>query len=267
MAAAIAPSPIPVSSASKTITIHNESTSPTTTAAYTSRRIQPFQNCKSMVEVKQLQSHITKTGRDQDPSSISSLVSSCVEIASYESLDYAHKALEIFVEDNGTTGSLPIFNSLIRRCSSLGFGVKAILVFKAMVLFGVSPDNFTFPFLLSGCAKSRAFNEGIQAHGALVKMGLCTDVFIQNSLIHFYGECGEIELMRKVFDEMTERNIVTWTSLIGCYVKRNLPGVAVDLFLEMVEMGIRPNPITLLCAISACAKLQDLELGNKVSKC
>ena len=32
----------------------------------------------------------------------------------------------------------------------------------------------------------------------------------------------------------------------------------------MVEAGVEPNPVTMVCVISACAKLKDLELGKKV---
>ncbi|CAI0465850.1 unnamed protein product [Linum tenue] len=263
MATVITPaSLIPVSSTSNlTFTIQHE---PASAAGYSLPRTGSFKNCKSMLELKQLQSQITKTGQDQDPSSITGLISSCIEMGTDVSLDYARKALEVFVEDNGPTGSLYMFNSVIRGYSSRGFGDRAILVFNEMLCVGVCPDKYTFPFLLSGCAKAGAFREGIQAHGVIAKMGLFRDVFVQNSLIHFYAECGEIEHMRKVFDEMRERNIVSWTSLIGGYAKRNSPKEAVTLFLEMVEMGIVPNPVTLVCAISACAKLQDLELGKKV---
>ncbi|PRQ36066.1 putative pentatricopeptide [Rosa chinensis] len=45
-------------------------------------------------------------------------------------------------------------------------------------------------------------------------MGLEEDVFIGNSLIHFYAECGDSDYAQNVFDEMLERNTVPWTSLI-----------------------------------------------------
>ncbi|KAK3040552.1 hypothetical protein RJ639_028998 [Escallonia herrerae] len=114
-----------------------------------------------------------------------------------------------------------------------------------MVMEGVAPDNFTFP-VLSACAKGVAYVDGIQIHGLIVKMGLGEDVFIENSLIHFYCECGEVGKGRKVFDEMPDRNIVSWTSLICGYGRRDLPKEAVGLFFEMVEAGIRPNPVTMV---------------------
>jgi len=91
------------------------------------------------------------------------------------------------------------------------------------------------------------------------------DVFIGNSLVYFYAGCGKIDYARKMFDGMRERNVVSWTSLICGYARRGCPEEAVCLFFEMVQTGVRPNWVTMVCVISACAKLKNLELGEKVS--
>ncbi|XVF28788.1 hypothetical protein REPUB_Repub15cG0061700 [Reevesia pubescens] len=132
-----------------------------------------------------------------------------------------------------------------------------------MLSLGISPDKYTFPFLLSACTKISASAEGFQVHGSFIKMDFQGDMYILNSLIHFYAECGEIVLGRKVFDEMTERNVVSWTSLICGYARWGFTKEAVELFFEMVEEGTRPNSVTMVCVISACTKLKDLELGER----
>ncbi|KAK4587394.1 hypothetical protein RGQ29_024198 [Quercus rubra] len=224
-----------------------------------------FQNCKSIKELKQVQSLFTKKGLTHSPSTVSKLIAACAQMGTLDSLDYAQKAFKLYREDEGSIGSLFMYNSLIRGYSSAGFGDAAILLYIEMVIAGIVPDKFTFPFVLSACAKIVGFCEGIQVHGVVVKMGLEEDVFIGNSLIHLYAECGKMEYARKVFDGMLERNVVSWTSLICGYARRDCPEDAVSLFFEMVETGITPNSITMVCVISACAKLKDLELGEKVS--
>lgn len=181
-----------------------------------------------------------------------------------ESLTYAQKAFDLYKNDNETNGTLFMYNSLIRGYSCIGFAVEAILLYVELVGFGILPDKYTFPFVLSACTKSSAYREGIQLHGAIIKLGFENDVFAENSLIHFYGERGEIVDGRKVFEEMPERNVVSWTSLICAYARRDLPKEAVDLFFKMVEEGTKPNSVTMVCVISACAKLQELELGQRV---
>lgn len=220
--------------------------------------------CKTLNQLKQLHCRITKKGLDQNPSTITKLVNTGAEIASPESLDYARNVFEVFKEDGGNDNVLFMLNSLIRGYSSAGLGDKAILLYLQMLFLGLTPNNYTFPFLLSGCTKIAAFCEGIQVHGSVMKMGLEEDVFIQNSLIHFYAECGHMDLARKVFDGMFDRNVVSWTSLICSYARGNCPKEAVCLFLEMVEAGIRPNSVTMVCVISACAKLRDPDMGERV---
>ncbi|KAF5466105.1 hypothetical protein F2P56_016060 [Juglans regia] len=224
-----------------------------------------FKNCKTIKELKQRHCRFTKKGLGHSPSSVAKLIAACSEMGTPESLDYARKAFELYNDDEGTTCSLYMYNSLIRGYSSAGLGDEAIFLFVEMFVAGIVPDKFTFPFMLSGCAKVVGFCEGVQAHGVVVKMGLEGDVFIGNSLVHFYAECGKMDYARKVFDAMLDRNVVSWTSLICGYARTGHPEEAVSLFFEMVEAGIRPNSVTMVCVISACAKLKDHELGEKVS--
>lgn len=215
-----------------------------------------LQNCKTLNELTQLHCDMMKKGLFHN------LIAACVQIGTHESLNYA---FNVFKEYDGPTCSLYTCNSLIRGCASSGLGKESIFIYVYMVVvMGVVPDKFTFPFLLSACSKILAFFEGVQVHGVIVKMGLDKDLFVANSLIHFYAECSKVDLGRKVFDKMLVRNVVSWTSLINGYSGVDMAKEAVSLFFEMVEAGVQPNPVTMVCAISACAKLRDLELGKKV---
>ncbi|XP_031264122.1 pentatricopeptide repeat-containing protein At3g22690-like [Pistacia vera] len=220
-------------------------------------------DCKTLNELRQLQCQLLKQGLNNNPSYVAKVISTYAQMGTSESLNYAQKTFDLFKEDN-ETATLFMYNSLIRGFSCIRLGVEAILLYVELVTFGMLPDKYTLPFVLSACTKSSAYSEGLQVHGATIKMGFAGDLFVENSLIHFYGECGEIDDGRKVFDEMSERNVVSWTSLICAYARKDLAKEAVDLFFEMLEEGIRPNSVTMVCVISACAKLQDLDLGERV---
>ncbi|XP_057450239.1 pentatricopeptide repeat-containing protein At3g22690 [Lotus japonicus] len=246
-------------------TLHPSSTLLVPTGQKESKPIATNPSPKTLKELKQLHCDMMKKGLCHKASTeLNKLVASCVKIGIHESLDYAQNAI---MDAEGSMGnSLFMCNSLIRGYASAGLGDQAILFYIHMVVvMGIVPDKFTFPFLLSACSKIMALSEGVQVHGVVVKMGLEEDIFIRNSLIHFYAECGKLGLGRKVFDGMPERNVVSWTSLINGYVGRDMAKEAVSLFFEMVEAGVEPNPVTMVCVISACAKLKDFELGKKVS--
>ncbi|XP_050907526.1 pentatricopeptide repeat-containing protein At3g22690-like [Lathyrus oleraceus] len=129
---------------------------------------------------------------------------------------------------------------------------------------GVVSEKFIFPFLLSASSKSVVLSKSVQVDGVVVKMSLEKYLFVAYSLIHFYAECRKVDLGRNVFDKMLERSVVSWSSLINGYNGVEMTEEVVFLFFEMVEAGVEPNPVIIVCAISVCAKSKDHELGKKV---
>ncbi|XP_009145305.1 pentatricopeptide repeat-containing protein At3g22690 [Brassica rapa] len=215
--------------------------------------------CKTIDELKLFHHSLAKQGLDNDVSAITKLVARSCELGTRESLTFARQLFDV------SYGSRYMYNSLIRGYASSGLCEEALLLFLRMMIDGVSPDKYTFPFGLSACAKSRTIRDGVQIHGLIVRMDYAKDLFVQNSLVHFYSECGELACARKVFDEMPQRNVVSWTSMICGYARRGFAKEAVDLFFDMMRSeDVRPNSVTMVCVISACAKLEDLEIGEKV---
>ncbi|KAE8688133.1 hypothetical protein F3Y22_tig00111000pilonHSYRG00249 [Hibiscus syriacus] len=58
---------------------------------------------------------------------------------------------------------------------------------------------------------------GKLVHCQSIKIGFMMDIVVSNSLISMYGKCGEFEAMKKVFDEMCERNVGSWNELVSGY--------------------------------------------------
>ncbi|XP_019155009.1 PREDICTED: pentatricopeptide repeat-containing protein At3g22690 [Ipomoea nil] len=255
------PLSIPLSNATHLLSPQNQ---PAPSARRCNSRIGSLKSCKNFNEIKQFHAHMTKRGLSDNPTELTRLISKYSEVGTIESLEYARIAFKILNNVESNSINAYIFNSLIKGYSSSGLIDEAILVFVEMVSQGVGADSYTFPFVLGTCVKGERFSEGNQVHGLAVKMGLGDNMFVSNSLVHFYGECGEVDNGRKVFDKMCERNVVSWTSLIDGYVRINQPKEAVTLFFEMIEDGIMPNLVTMACVISACAKLGDLDLGERV---
>lgn len=122
------------------------------------------------------------------------------------------------------------------------------------------PDKYTFPFVLKACAYLFAINEGRQAHAQLLKNGFGSDVYINNSLIHFYASCGCLEYARKVFDKMPERSVVSWNAIIDALVQLGEFHEGLKMFVEMKNWFV-PDGYTLQSVIDACAGLGALSMG------
>lgn len=65
----------------------------------------------------------------------------------------------------------------------------------------------------------------------------------------------------KVFDKRSERNIFSWTAMIGEYARRGHYEEALALFSRMETVGMWPDRFIFPCALKACAGLQALEQG------
>ncbi|XP_039126909.1 putative pentatricopeptide repeat-containing protein At3g15130 [Dioscorea cayenensis subsp. rotundata] len=127
----------------------------------------------------------------------------------------------------------------------------------------VIPDEFSFSSILAGLAKVSIFMAGIQVHGQLVKSGFGDDVCVGNALADMYLKNQALVDALKVFDEMPQRDVVSWTEMASGCLLSGQPSKALDLIRRMKSAGIMPNKFTLATMFNACANLSSLEEGKK----
>ncbi|KAL5707210.1 hypothetical protein ACHQM5_025288 [Ranunculus cassubicifolius] len=157
------------------------------------------------------------------------------------------------------------YNIMIRGLASTWQQFSlALQLYYQMKLSGIQPNNFTYPFLLISCANLPSLNHGRTAHSSIIKIGLHTDSHVVHSLITMYSRCGQLDLARIVFDEILERDLVSWNSMISGYSKMGFAAEAVGLFRRMRVAGYQPDEMTLVSLLSACGDLGDLSLGRWV---
>ncbi|CAN0860634.1 Pentatricopeptide repeat-containing protein At2g44880 [Linum grandiflorum] len=97
------------------------------------------------------------------------------------------------------------------------------------------PNNFTFTSLAKSCGQSRCLYEGLQMHSEVVKLGFCLDLYVSTALVDMYAKVGKLCFASNMFDEMTQRSLVSWTALIGGYVRSGNMTCARLLFDQMPE--------------------------------
>uniref|UniRef100_A0A0D3HDD6 Cupin type-1 domain-containing protein n=1 Tax=Oryza barthii TaxID=65489 RepID=A0A0D3HDD6_9ORYZ len=149
-------------------------------------------------------------------------------------------------------------HSVVRRCLPL---------YRALLRSGTArPDHLTFPFLLKACARLREWGYGDAALAHVLRLGLDSDVFVVNAATHFLSIRGPMEDARRLFDRSPVRDLVSWNTLIGGYVRRGNPAEALELFWRMVaeDAAVRPDEVTMIAAVSGCGQMRDLELGRRL---
>ncbi|KAF8400194.1 hypothetical protein HHK36_013490 [Tetracentron sinense] len=155
------------------------------------------------------------------------------------------------------------YNVMIRGLTNTWHKFALTLEFyHQMKLSGRKPNNFTYPFLLISCAKLLSLDQGRKAHSSIFKTGLNSDCHVSHSLITMYSRCSELDYARRVFDEIIERDLVSWNSMISGYSKMGFAGEAVGLFRMMAVAGFEPDEVTVVSVLGACGDLGDLSLGR-----
>ncbi|XP_026401358.1 pentatricopeptide repeat-containing protein At2g44880-like [Papaver somniferum] len=97
------------------------------------------------------------------------------------------------------------------------------------------PDSYTFPFLFKSCGCYLAVKEANQLHDQVVKMGLCSDLFVSTALVDMHVRLGNLVFAEQLFDEMPQRNQVCWTTLFIGFAKSGDTNKSKELFDLMPE--------------------------------
>ena len=83
-----------------------------------------------------------------------------------------------------------------------------------MLYRGVSPNVYTYPFLVEACTIRLSQFEGQQLHCHVLKLGFDSNVHFRNTFVDMYADCWNIIDARKVFDEGPMMGLFVWYSLL-----------------------------------------------------
>ncbi|XP_057830126.2 pentatricopeptide repeat-containing protein At2g35030, mitochondrial [Cryptomeria japonica] len=127
------------------------------------------------------------------------------------------------------------------------------------------PDFSSYASLLKACIKYKSLPEGKLVHAHIVQAGFaCKYMYLDNTLLNMYVKCGRLIDARNLFDEMPERNVVSWSLLIAAYPKYGFYKQALTLFQQMKRSCVELDNFVFVGILPAIAGLGDLEHGREV---
>ncbi|XXG48585.1 hypothetical protein AAC387_Pa02g2989 [Persea americana] len=195
-----------------------------------------------------------KTGFDSDVFVASSLVdmyAKCNEIVD---------ARKLF--DEMPVRNVVSWSGMIYGYAQMGQDEEALRLFQQALAAELDVNDFTFSSVLRVCGHLTLLELGSQVHCLCVKTSFDSSSFVCSSLISLYSKCGVVEEAYRVFDEMPERNLGAWNSMLIACAQHGRTQRAFELFRQMKGVGIPPNFITFLCLLSACSHAGLVEEGE-----
>nr|GMD22699.1 pentatricopeptide repeat-containing protein At1g33350 [Ipomoea batatas]GMD22817.1 pentatricopeptide repeat-containing protein At1g33350 [Ipomoea batatas] len=251
-----------------------------------------LEKCSHLHHLKQLQAHLITLGHGHTQFYASKLVRFCT--LSLSNLAYAR-----FIFDHLQSPNVFLYTAMITAYNLHSNHTSAFLLYREMVRKGRSkPNEFIFPLALKSCPEVVKNFGTPMLHAQIEKTGFGKYPVVQTALLDSYSRfSADIMIARQLFDEMSERNVVSWTAMVSGLTRVGKMGDAILVFEEMPEAlrdtpswnsivsgctqnglftealsffrrlvlegnGNRPNQTSMVCALSACGHCGMLQLGK-----
>lgn len=153
--------------------------------------------------------------------------------------------------------------AMISGLSQNGYEEEAMLLFCQMHISGICPTPYIFSSVLSACTKVEFFEFGKQLHGLVLKQGFSSETYVCNALVTLYSRSGNLLSAEQVFNRMSQRDRVSYNSLISGLAQQGYINRALALFKKMNLDCQKPDCVTVASLLSACASVGALPNGKQ----
>lgn len=209
--------------------------------------------CNSATQLHQIQAQIILHSLHPNTTITFNFINAC------KSLGLLDSALNLFNQLHKP--HVFICNNLIRALSHAQMHKRSIQIFTQMHNTSIPPNNYTFPFILKSLSDLRHLKGGQAVQTHAIKLGHYDDLYVRNALLDLYSSCGDMKNCEYLFDEMPQRDVVSWTVLISGHRNMGDLDEALIAFERMQFAGVSPNPVTMVNALAACAGSGALDMG------
>ncbi|AES77482.1 putative tetratricopeptide-like helical domain-containing protein [Medicago truncatula] len=190
------------------------------------------------------------------------LVSWNVMITGYVKQGEMESARMLF--DEAPVKDVVSWNAMIAGYVVCGLSKQALELFNEMCRAGVFPDEVTLLSLLSACADLGDLENGKKVHAKVMEISMGKlSTLLGNALIDMYAKCGNIKESLDVFWSITDKDVISWNSVIVGMALHGHGKESLSLFKMMQRTKICPNEITFVGVLVACSHAGEIDEGYK----
>ncbi|KAK7262976.1 hypothetical protein RJT34_30559 [Clitoria ternatea] len=278
-----------------------------------------LKHCFNSRDAKKLHCHIIKSFRTPETFLLNNLVNTYAKIGS---IAHARKVFDQIPQLNlyswntllssySKLGRIPemehvfhamptrdvvSWNSLISGYAGCGSLAQSVKAYNLMLSDGSSNLNrIALSTMLILASNRGCIHLGRQVHGHVVKFGFGSYVFVGSPLVDMYSKtglvscawkafdeipeknvvmyntliaglmrCGRIEDSRQLFCDMHEKDSISWTAMIAGFTQNGFDREAIDLFREMRLENLKMDQFTFGSVLTACGGVVALREGKEV---
>ncbi|XP_057850972.2 pentatricopeptide repeat-containing protein At2g27610 [Cryptomeria japonica] len=174
-------------------------------------------------------------------------------------LEYARQVFDEMSQRNSVT-----WNTMLAGYTRNGYSAEALRMFYRMMQARELPDRYIFIRVLKACTSIADFKQGKKVHALVIKYGYGLDIAVSSALVDMYTKSQCKLEARQVFDKMSERDVILWTSMIAGYAQNGNAEEALELFCQMRWVVVEPNEYTFSSALAAVTSQAALRKGEQI---
>ncbi|KAL8104020.1 putative pentatricopeptide repeat-containing protein At3g13770, mitochondrial [Apium graveolens] len=201
-----------------------------------------------------LQASVIKSGMERNIHVGNALLGMYAE---FNCIDDALKVFQVLID----AADVVSWNTLINALARNGLKGQAWKIFGKMKESEVSPNAHTMISILASCKDEMSLILGRCIHGYAIKRSVAVDPLLNTALTEMYMNCNDEATATKLFERFQDKDVISWNSMIGGYVKTDQPQKALFLFDSMMSK-VDPNSVTIIHVLSCCTKSANLPLGQ-----
>lgn len=157
-----------------------------------------------------------------------------------------------------------VWNAMMTVCIENSYFGAAVDFFLEMIKGGSGFDSGTLVIAISALSHAKILKQGRVLHGLSVKAGMISDTLLCNAFVYMYAKCSDMSTSESLFEGMHCRDLVSWNSVMtGCLYNNN-PEKSLHYLKKMTSCGKQADGVSLSCAIAACTRLQELDIGRGI---
>ncbi|KAJ4749085.1 Pentatricopeptide repeat-containing protein [Rhynchospora pubera] len=176
----------------------------------------------------------------------------------------AHLARTVFDDAMSSARDGVSWGTMISGYVHNGFFARALDLFDAMRIANIKLNPVAVLGALKAAGEIPDLDRGEDVHNYSVRNGLIFDIQVNTALVIMYAKCGATEKAKAVFANIHEKDVVAWSAIISSFAQNGSPKQALLFLKEMQVQGVKPNRITLVSALPACAELSYIRLGKSI---